>query len=351
MSGTTAGTYVQLSKPYFSSYEIEYIQSHNKDLHTNIRNFNSKSKEVFQAIIKLSIKLNLPLRILQNSNYFYQRFYLLNNNYKKYSNLHYEVGLATLFISLKLNDYIKKIAIVINEALSMKEYHLTNLDIEENKKIIVSLERKILEFQSFDFRNFLAEDYLIKFLKFNKSTSPSSSYVIWSTLNDLYLTSLVLQYPAHYNALISINCGSLILSEINNLYPDLLEIPGNENGNPIDSILPHLKSISSNNDDESNSFLLNGTNQLLEYLIDNLNITFTRNSLHELGLKLNDKQIIDFLINIKIEINNKIKTSQNHPYLDNDLFFQPRNTDIAKNGSLRFLYKKDKYTQEAGESL
>ncbi len=343
------GTYVQLSKPFFSAREIEFIEQHNADLRTNIRNFKSKSKDVFQALIRLCIRLNLPLRVLQNSSYFYQKFYLLNNNYKKYSNLHYEVGLAVLFISLKLNDYIKKVAVVITEALAMKEYHLTNADLEENKKIIVSLERKILEFQSFDFRNFLAEDYLIKFLKHfsNNNTTTTNdkdnskiSYLVWSTLNDLYLTSLVVQYPAHYNALISINCGSLIFTEIAKTCPESATSALTSIDCDFKTIYPAIS---------DNTFLLNGTNQLLEYFIDNLNITFLRNCLYELGVKLDDKQILDILINIKIEVNAKIAsapTEVNDAYLQNDMFFLPRDTDIAKNGSLRFIYKKSKYTQE-----
>lgn len=333
-------TYVQLSKPYFTSHEIDLITKKNTDLSENIRNFNSKTKETFQLLKTLIIRLKLPVRILQNSSYFYQKFYLLNNNYKKYANLHFEVGLSVLFISLKLNDYIKKLSLVLSEAYIIKGSHLSTSELEENKKIIISLERKILEFQSFDFRNYLIEDFLIKFLKYyNKEgkINPKSSYLSWSILNDLYLTSLVLQYPAHYNALISIKCSTLI-------YNELVKQDDNNSTKPIDWELGKLLSSKTSDD----SFLLLGCNQLLEYYIDTLAVTFFKNALSELDINIDDKKLADILINIKIEVNNKIPTTSpiDKVSYDDDLFFQTRDTDIAKNGSLRFLYNKEKFSEE-----
>lgn len=363
MSQDSKATYVQLSKPYFTSREIDVITRKNVDLSQNIRNFKSKTKETFQILTTLIIKLKLPIRVLQNSSYFYQKFYLLNNNYKKYSNLHFEVGLAVLFISLKLNDYIKKVSVVISEAFTLKGNHLSSADIEENKKIIISLERKILEFQSFDFRNFLVEDFLIKFLKFfnaekqdngevnanlhngdtkqgNKLTSKKTfSYLSWCILNDLYLTSLVLQYPAHYNAMVSIKCASIIYNE---LIKDAENLDLNRK--PINWDLKKL--IAGN---KSDLFIIMGCNQLLEYYIDNIGITFLKTCLAELDFKIEEKKLVDLLLNIKIDLNSKIPShlsSDNTANSDDDLFFHTRDTDIAKNGSIRFLYNKQKFTDE-----
>lgn len=95
------------------------------------------------------------------------------------------------------------------------------------------------------------------------------------------------------------------------------------------------------------SFNINGVNQLFGYIIDNLGITFFKSSLKELNIIIDDKKLTDLLINIKIELNNQIKsTNKQTNRLDKDLFFQPRNTDIAKNGSLRFLYNKQTYLRE-----
>lgn len=343
--------YVQLSKPYITLQEIEFIEKNNVDLFQNIRDFKSKTRETFQLLINLVIKLKLPIRILQNSSYFYQKFYLLNNNYKKYSNLHFEVGIAVLFISLKLNDFIKKVSIVISEAFALKGVHLSNNDIEENKRIIISLERKILEFQSFDFRNFLIEDFLVKFLKYFENNNTLTIhdkkmffYLSWTISNDLYLTSLVLQYPAHYNAIISIKCSILIFNEINNL---------NNNDNKFKPLDLDFDKIIENIHD--NSFILSGCNQLLEYFIDNMNITFIKNSLQELNFKIDDKKLVDSLLNIKIEISNQLSSQNNNinninnketMNLQHDLFFKSRDTEIAKNGSIRFLYNKKKFCDE-----
>lgn len=340
-------TYMQLSKPYFTVREIRFMEKNNKDLDQNIRSFRLKFKETFQLLKNLCIKLNIPIRILQNSSYFYQRFYLLNNNFKKYSNLNFEVGLAVLFISLKLNDYIKKITIVITEAFSLKGVHLSSGELDENKRVIISLERKILEFQSFDFRNFLIEDFLIKYLKYLNSNGKNAvgemdnkprSYFSWCCLNDLYLTSLVLQYPAHYNAIIAIKCADLIFDEL---------VKGREVPNGV--ITSKWKYDDIIEDIKNEKFILSGCNQLLEYFIDNLNITFIKSCLAELDLQSEDKMLIDLLLNVKIDINEKLSLlskDEQSVNLDGDLYFQPRDTDIAKNGSIRFLYSKQKYLDE-----
>lgn len=167
-----SSNYVQLSKPFLTAKEIAYLQQSNKDLYGDLRNFKLKMKEIFQFLLQLIKILKFPMKVLQNASYLYQRFFLLNDNYKKYSNLHYEIGLTSLFISLKLNDFIKKLSVVLSEANVLRNYHLSSLDLEEQKKSILKLEKKILEFQSFDFRNYLIEDFLIKFLKFfNKDRS------------------------------------------------------------------------------------------------------------------------------------------------------------------------------------
>lgn len=361
--------YIQLSKPYLSLHEIEFMEKNNKDLNDNIRNFKSKTKETFQILIKLIMKLKLPIKIMQNLTYFYQKFYLLNDNYKKYSSLHFEVGLTSLFISLKLNDFIKKINIVISEGFNLKGVHLSNNEIEENKKILISLERKILEFQSFDFRNFLVEDFLIKFLKFlnndkildnNDLMIKNFSYLSWTLSNDLYLTTLNLQYPAHYNAIISIKCAMLIFNEINknqeegkDIAESDISIEGNAKKSVEDNnsknntkINYNLKSLLAGT--ESDSFILPGCNILLEYYIDNYSVTFLKSYLQELDFKIDDKKLIDLLINLKIEINNNISNNSDKTtnIIKDDLFFKPRDTEIAKIGAIRFLYNKETYLNE-----
>lgn len=330
-------TYVQLSKPFFTLQEIEFIERNNIDLYQNLRDFKSKTKATFQTLISLAIKLNLPVKVLQNSSYYYQKFYLLNNNYKKYSSLHFEVGLSVLFISLKLNDFIKKVNVVISEAFELKGMRLSSSEIEENKKIIISLERKILEFQSFDFRNFLVEDFLIKYLKHFNKISPNKffSYLCWSVLNDLYLTSLVLQFPAHYNAIISIKACKVI-------YNTLIEekaIPGTEL--PVEwdlrPLVAHLKDI---------SFILSGCDQILSYYIDNINSTFIKSSLDEMSIKIEGKKFVDILINAKIDINKNSQPAVVHEIVEDDVFYRVRDTDIAKSGAIRFLYNRQRFNNE-----
>lgn len=66
-------------------------------------------------------------------------------------------------------------------------------------------------------------------------------------------------------------------------------------------------------------------------------------------MMIDPKIIIDKLINIKIELNSSIPknglTSKQRNFND-DIYFKPRDTEIVKTGSIRFMYNKEKYSNE-----
>lgn len=322
-------TYVQLSKPYLTPNEIQGAVASNVELLENIRTYNTQKQDSFNLIKQLIIRLKLPVKILQNFSYLYQRFYLFNGNFKKYasSTINFQLSIACLFISLKLNDFIIKLNNIIAVAHQVKypQHPLPSNAVEEIKKVVVNLERKILEFQSFDFRNYLIEDYLIKFSKACKF-SPHHTYIQWSITNDTYYTRLILQYPAHYMACVSIYTSKLIL-----------------NGLQIDTEDFNLKNLLPNTE---SSFLNIGANQLLEYYIDNIanGKSYLEAAFKELNIPYDMKKFIDTLINIKIEVNKSIKQTPN--MIPNDMFFTPRDTEISKVGAMRFLYNEATYLNE-----
>lgn len=329
-------SFIQLAKPLLAERELDLLLEANVDLQSDLRAHRGRTNDAQSLLLALLKTLKLPVRVLQQTCYAYQRFYLFNGNYKKYSTSQIDVSIAALFTALKANDFIVKLTTVLQEANSIRKI---NVDIEEQKKVILSLEKKIMEFQSFDFRSPIIEDLLIRFLKFYSSQLDNQIlYLSWSILNDLYFTKLVLMYPVHLNALVTLKCAILIHNELQ--------------GEELKVDLKKLKF------DIDQKELNNGCNIMMEHFIDNTgSSTFLTDTLIELNYPISNqspsqtptpKKLQDSLINIKIILNNNLPKQMENikEALKGDEFFKPRDSELSKNGSIRFLYNRQKYTNE-----
>lgn len=332
-------SFIQLAKPLLAERELDLLLESNGELQRDLRAHRGRTNEAQSLLLALLRTLKLPVRVLQQTCYAYQRFYLFNGNYKKYSTSQIDVSLAALFTALKANDFIVKLTNVLQEANSIRKI---NVDIEDQKKVILSFERKIMEFQSFDFRSPIIEELLIRFLKFYSTELDNQIlYISWSVLNDLYFTKLVLMYPAHLNALVTIQCAILIHNELQ--------------GEDLKVDFKKLKF------DVDQKELNNGCNIMMEHYIDSTtgSSTFLTDTLMELNYPIQNqspsqtptstpKKLQDSLINIKIILNNNLPKQMENikEALKDDEFFRPRDGELSKNGSIRFLYNRQKYTNE-----
>ncbi|KAG7839392.1 hypothetical protein KL942_003754 [Ogataea angusta] len=177
------------------------------------RAYKVKKREVFQFLCKLIKVLQFPTKILQGCFYYYQRFYMFNS-FAKYGNAHYDVGITALFISLKQNDYIKKLSLVISEAYKLRGIAATPQEQDEHRKRLLSMEKKFMELEAFDFRYFLIEELLIKYAKYFR-VPREVCFLSWSMLNDLYATELPLQWPSNFNAIVVLRTSLLVWNELN----------------------------------------------------------------------------------------------------------------------------------------
>lgn len=318
---------IELSKPFLTSREFALLVRQNIGSGDHIRNYMIKKRESFQFLLKVIKRLELPLKVLQNCSYLYQRFYLLTENFARYIGYSHEVALTALFISLKMNDCIKKVSLVLQEGNFIRGLHLSGQELDEQKKAIMEIERSMMECESFDFRNYCIEDLLIKFTKLYKVPT-KESYICWAVLNDLYFTELPLRLAAHYNAVVALRAALLIFNGV-------CKTKTNYN---IDTrrvgLLP---------DDE---WVVDGINTLLEYYADNKGSTFLYNALRELDIG-DPRELNKDILNVKIELTKKFEIQPLQQYIPKeDLFFARRDPSIAKTGCLRFLYNKAHYLNE-----
>ncbi|KAF6010946.1 hypothetical protein HII13_003060 [Brettanomyces bruxellensis] len=322
---------IQLSKPFVTSKEIAYLKKTNIGNSDEIRAYSLKKRETFEFLIRLVKRLHFPVRILQYCSYLYQRFFLFSTNFTRDLKWHMEIGLTALFISMKMNDFIKKLTFVLQESNTARSLHLSPQELESQRRTIMGLEKTMMECESFDFRNYCMEDLLVKFTKFFK-LSEMESYISWSILNDLYLTELPLELPAHHNAIIAMRTALLILSSISN--HSLHEVD--------------LHKINMRPDNDS---LILGVHQMLEHYIDNYPTTFLKDAMLEIHIDDEPKELVDKFLTVKIDFAKKFPSPRGlHSSVpDQDLLFQPHDSELGKHGCIRFLYNKKKYLDEVSQ--
>ncbi|OUM52220.1 hypothetical protein BVG19_g1387 [[Candida] boidinii] len=335
--------YVQLSKPFFTKSEINFLFKKTLGDSNQLRTYITKKKEAFNLLIALVKSLKFPVNCLQYACYYYQRFFLFNP-FLKYINYTTEIAITSLFLSIKNNDYIKKLSLIIQFANKYRNLKLSNLELEEQRKLILQFEKNFLEILSFDFRNYPIEDLLIKFSKFYK-LNENLTYLSWCILNDLYLTELSLSLSSNYCAMVVIQLAILISNELLNtkLIIDPLKL---ENC----FTKKYIKDIDI------------GINDFLEYSLENYSSSFLKDCLIEKYSdkleKVKDEEYIkNILINIKIKISEIVDSGTNgngngggkdNKVLVNikDPFLNLRDYDIGKTGSIRFLYHEKDYIKE-----
>ncbi|KAH3663537.1 hypothetical protein OGAPHI_004938 [Ogataea philodendri] len=336
LSPDTSGDHanvIQLSKPFLSKEEIEYMFRNSLADETQVRTYNDKKKEVFQFLCQLVKVLKFPTKILQSCFYYYQRFYMFND-FGKYGNLHYDVGLTALFVSLKQNDYIKKLSLVISEAYKLRNIAAGPQEQDEYRKRLLAMEKKFMEFEAFDFRYFMIEELLIKYAKYFRIPK-EVCFLSWSMLNDLYATELPLQWPSNFNSVVVLKSSLLVWNEIN--AERRVERVINE------------REVSVNARKEETS---NAVSELLDYYMHNYEASFMKQALDQLNIQLDSKHIINnVILNIKIGLHQdeRARPPKRQRNLDDDLFFKLRDYDVGKTSSIRFLYSKKMYLDEVSQ--
>ncbi|ODV95826.1 hypothetical protein PACTADRAFT_2134 [Pachysolen tannophilus NRRL Y-2460] len=362
--GKAFNSIIQLSKPFLSKDEVEYCQRQSNILSDdkNLLIYQSKKIDIILFLRKLIKILKFPSNILQLTFYYFQKFFLFND-FNKYKNYLYEISITSLYLSAKLEDYIKKLRDVIN--LGNEILKTSTL----NEQKILTIERKFLETISFDFRFYHSEDYLIKFwkkLNFEiengnfeieiENNNDNISYTSWLINNDSYLTNLHLRYSGNYISLSCIKLAILIKKEI--LLTELnhknekgeLIYQTDEERAPLEDKINYIEDLLTTKINKSLDFKCNfeifinqSIEELLQFYLDNYNYSY-------LISKYSKIEIMDILINLKIqitrEINKSKKLKSSNYKFENDKFFNADGRTYNKDDTIRFVYQKKDFADE-----
>lgn len=306
----------QLSKPFLSKDEILYCYNM-QDVTTTDHNrtmYNVKKLEVINFLKKLIKLLKYPTNVLQLTLYYYQRFFMFNN-FEVYKNSTFEIAITSLYISSKLQDYIKKLRDIVKIVNEIKPPFL---NITESKILLV--EKQLLQTINFDFRFQTSEDMIVR-IGNHLNLGDELKYTSWLINNDTYFTDLHIRFPCNAVALACIQLAC-------KLHHDDRVIDVRE--------FKIFKDI----------FILESIEETLQFYMDNYSISFLSQKYED----QNKQEIMDLLITLKIDINKQIldanakNKKQIYKYENDDYFKIDRN--FNKNDNVRFVYQKLNYIDE-----
>lgn len=221
-------TILQVSRPFFTFAELSYL--HGNTIPDNRKlAYNQRKHQVFQFLFQVVRVMKFPLRTLGTAMSYYQRYYLFNlfeepkdQNPDNEVTVEFEkdpymVAYTCLFLATKNEDCIKKLKDIQTVANRLREIDQESRNFgktgapssltlfEVQRKVIMSLEFKLLQVLKFDFINGAANvpsvDNLI--VIFAKQLGLDYNYTMfaWLVSFDILSTPLPLVVPPHCIAL------------------------------------------------------------------------------------------------------------------------------------------------------
>ncbi|KAK7539337.1 cyclin [Phyllosticta citribraziliensis] len=180
-------SFIEVAKPYIFQQKIEHYLAIIGMTEAKEDGIRLQGVKLIDDVRKA---LQLPVRTFNTACVYYHKFRLLHSD-SEY-NLH-EASLAALFTACKIEDTLKKSKEIICASFNLKlspSEHLSPDDpqLEQPSKVIIGLERLMLEAAGFDFRNRQPQKLVIKLTRkcaFAKENVGRTAYLMSL---DLYRT-------------------------------------------------------------------------------------------------------------------------------------------------------------------
>lgn len=339
---------VQVSRPFFTSTEISYL--HSKTIRDQDKAaFATVKHHVFQHLYQVVKVMKFPIRVLNTSMNFYQRFYLFNKfEYEETNGDPFLVAITCLFLACKQEDCIKKLRDLQAASNKLRELEVKVLDLEVQRKEILLLEFKLLQVIKFDFLNgsplnLPSVDHLVS--KFSKllNLGYKLNFTNWLIAYDMISTPLVLMVPPHCIAL------AIIIVSLN-LKPSEIAIK-NEAGLEDTNLEGILESIDCYKDFRCREALVNeAILYILDYYIHVMNLSILLEYIPAVDSETGKEQIFKFM-ELKSRFNDLIKINENSVRkrgLEGDDYLGVWDYNFAAKGSLRFMManKRGRFEKE-----
>ncbi|OXB34647.1 CTD kinase subunit beta [Cryptococcus neoformans] len=219
VSSSASATHTKQYKPYFSPANVEKLSAKQRGK-LSVSREERVRQQACGFIDAVGVRCGFPRRTIATAQTLYMRFHLFFP-YKDFSYI--EVALATLYVSSKLHDTLKKPRDIILASFPIRFPHLLRKGIidpsvaqahglDSERARILSIERLVLESMAFKFS---ANDGLRPVIKIGKKLGLSKDFckICWKVAVDSYRTPAPLSYPPHIIALGSIYTAALLTME------------------------------------------------------------------------------------------------------------------------------------------
>lgn len=219
VSSSASATHTKQYKPYFSPANVEKLSAKQRGK-LSVSREERVRQQACGFIDAVGVRCGFPRRTIATAQTLYMRFHLFFP-YKDFSYI--EVALATLYVSSKLHDTLKKPRDIILASFPIRFPHLLRkgtIDpsvaqahgLDSERARILSIERLVLESMAFKFS---ANDGLRPVIKIGKKLGLSKDFckICWKVAVDSYRTPAPLSYPPHIIALGSIYTAALLTME------------------------------------------------------------------------------------------------------------------------------------------
>lgn len=221
-------TILQVSRPFFTLTELSHLHA------TTIPDakklaYNQRKHQIYQFLFQVVRLLKFPLRVLGTSMNYYQRFYLFNSFEEpkdqnpendpvvEFEKDPYMVAYTCLFLATKNEDCIKKLKDIQTVANKLRDIDPETRNyapscnstlpplFDVQRKVIMSLEFKLLQVLKFDFIggavNIPSVDQLVVIFSKQLGLDYKLTLFAWLVSFDIMSTPLSLVIPPHCIAL------------------------------------------------------------------------------------------------------------------------------------------------------
>lgn len=351
---------LQVSRPFFTFAELSYLHGNTIPENRKLA-YNQRKHQVFQFLFQVVRVMKFPLRTLSTAMNYYQRYYLFNmfeepkdHNPDNDPTIEFEkdpymVAYTCLFLATKNEDCIKKLKDIQTVANRLRDIDQDSRNFAKNggassltlfevqRKVIMSLEFKLLQMLKFDFINGAANmtsvDNLV--VIFAKKLGLDYNYTMfaWLVSFDVLSTPLSLVVPPH--------CISLAIVIITlNLKPsDILTKYGEKsNESDFSDILDNLDCMA---DFKCPEALVNeAIVYILDYYVHQMNFLILNEYMPSTNPETGKEQIFKFM-DLKSRFNDlKVLSEQSVStvnLLKQDKYLRKWDYSVGSKGAVRFM--------------
>lgn len=359
-NGNDVPTILQVSRPFFTLAELSYLHSNTIPESKKLA-YNQRKHQIFQLLFQVVRVMKFPLRVLATAMNYYSRYYLFNvfeepqdqdsesDSLTELEKDPYLVAYTSLFLATKHEDCIKKLRDMQSVANKLREIdqdvkvvnkstgNLLPLS-ELQRKVIMSLEFKLLQVLKFDFLNGAANvpsvDYLVTLFSKELGLDYSLTLFGWLVSFDIMSTPLCLVIPPHCIAL------AIVIVALNLAPKGLKTKYGSEDPDSINTseILENIDSMGMFRCPET---LVNeGIVYILDYYVHQMKFLILNEYLPPVDPDTDKEQIFKFM-SLKSRFNDlKVLSEQSvsaQGLLKQDTYLRKWDYGVASKGAARFI--------------